>query len=313
MLFSRRGLVNTAVSPAGVGSAGQRPCPARIELVERDDQLGDDQDHDRRLQPRGAVGVDDVGQRMRGLDDHRELALQGLAALLQLVFVLEARIEALEVGPVPQYVGLFLDGDAARNAVLGEQRLADQAQHRASAERRAPAPRQGGGERLDHVEHRVDFALVARQRHRLGQRVGERRGSAAAKGPSSGSGRPAARLVAIRALFRGPPSRRRPAPARRSALLELGERILLLQRRQADHHRDAEAKQRDHAARPDPEGAAAARKSCRGAPAPRCRCARRRSARAPSGASERRAAENVRSSGQITPRDGHAPARPMPR
>ena len=36
--------------------------------------------------------------------------------------------------------------------------------------------------------------------------------------------------------------------------LQLGERVLFLERRQADHHRDAEAKQRHHALLADPKG-----------------------------------------------------------
>ena len=71
-------------------------------------------------------GVDDVGQRVRGLDDHFELALKSAGAFLQLVFVLKARIEAFELGPVPQHVGLLLNRDAAGDTVLGEQRLTDE-------------------------------------------------------------------------------------------------------------------------------------------------------------------------------------------
>ena len=101
------------------------------------------------------------------------LRFKALAALLQLIFVLEPGIEAFEIGPVPEHVGLFLDRHAARNAMLGEQGLADQAQHRAAAERRAPAAGERRRERLDHVEHRIDLALVAPERDGLGQSVGD--------------------------------------------------------------------------------------------------------------------------------------------
>ena len=42
-----------------------------------------------------------------------ELPVQGLDALAELVFVFQAGIEPLEVGPVPEYVGLFSDRDPA--------------------------------------------------------------------------------------------------------------------------------------------------------------------------------------------------------
>ena len=81
---------------------------------------------DRRFEPRRAVGVDDVGQRLRGVADDLELALQDVGALVELVFVDQPGVEALEIGPVPKDVRLFLDRDAARDAVLREQRLADE-------------------------------------------------------------------------------------------------------------------------------------------------------------------------------------------
>ncbi len=70
-------------------------------LHEGCDQLEHDQDDDRRFKPRRPVGVDDVGQRMRGFDDHVELALEDACAFVELVFVDQAGVEALEIGPVP--------------------------------------------------------------------------------------------------------------------------------------------------------------------------------------------------------------------
>ena len=64
------------------------------------------------------------------------LRLIALGALLQLVLVLEAGVEAPEVRPVPEHVGLLLDRDPARDPVLHEQRVADVPQH-------LPAPRRG--------------------------------------------------------------------------------------------------------------------------------------------------------------------------
>ena len=102
-----------------------------------------------------------------------ELSMQRLAALLELVFVLESRVEAFEVGPVPQHVGLVLDRDAAGNAVLHAERLPDQPQHFAPVAHGPSVLRKDIGERLDLVEHAVDLALVAAERHAFRQRVGE--------------------------------------------------------------------------------------------------------------------------------------------
>src|SRR3984957_9219859 len=66
--------------------------PARIKLIERQQDLRDDQDDDGPLQPGRAVGVDNVGQCMGGLHNDVEFALQRARPLLQLVFVLEPGI-----------------------------------------------------------------------------------------------------------------------------------------------------------------------------------------------------------------------------
>src|SRR5215468_6796522 len=81
-----------------MAAAGQK-------LVAGDDDLERDQkDHDQ-LQPQRALGVDDVGERGRGVRDDLELAVQYFDALAELVFVLEPRIEPFEIGPVPEHIG----------------------------------------------------------------------------------------------------------------------------------------------------------------------------------------------------------------
>ena len=54
------------------------------DLHDGGDQFEHDQDDDRRLEPRRAVGVDDVGQRLRGVADHFQLALEHVGPLVQL-------------------------------------------------------------------------------------------------------------------------------------------------------------------------------------------------------------------------------------
>src|ERR1700677_2232107 len=63
------------------------PVQRERDLHQGGDQLENDQDHDRRFEPRRAVGVDDVGQRLRGVADNLQLALQDVGALGKLVFV----------------------------------------------------------------------------------------------------------------------------------------------------------------------------------------------------------------------------------
>ena len=53
---------------ASAAGARRSTPPARIKLVERRQDVRDDQDDDRRRQPCRAAGVDDVGQRMGGFD-----------------------------------------------------------------------------------------------------------------------------------------------------------------------------------------------------------------------------------------------------
>ena len=119
------------------------------------------------------VGVDDVGERARRLADHVDLGVERAGARRELIFVLETRIETFEIGPVPKHVGLVLDGDAAGDAMLHEQSLADQLQHRIALPWRPPFRRKLGGEGFDRVEDGVDAPFVARQRHAFRQRVGD--------------------------------------------------------------------------------------------------------------------------------------------
>src|SRR5262249_58916367 len=67
------------------------------EVVERDEDLDHDQRDDDRLEPDAAPGVDDVGQGVRRFIDHAHLAGQRHGPLLQLIFVGEPRIEALDL------------------------------------------------------------------------------------------------------------------------------------------------------------------------------------------------------------------------
>ena len=103
-----------------------------------------------------------------------------------------------------------------------------------------------GRERLDHVEHLVDLALVARERDRLGERVGDHQ--KALRRQVLDLDRAAGRLLLV-ALGRDFQDGVLVVAARPLAAdpgLQLGERVLLLERGQADHHRDAETEEGHH-------------------------------------------------------------------
>ena len=138
--------------------------------------------------------------------------------------------------------------------MLSEQRLANEPEHGAPAERRPAGRGQFFGERLDHVEHGVDLTLVARERHGFGERVGD--DQKARRRQVLDLDR-AARGLLLVAVGRNFEHRRfvvaeRPEPA--DARSQLRQQILFLERAQTNHHRNAEAKQSRHASFADAEG-----------------------------------------------------------
>src|SRR6478752_7303973 len=106
-------------------------------LVERDEDLEDDQQHDDELQPQAAFGIDEIGQRLGRVADDVELAMERRGALLQLIFVLEAGIKTLQIRAVPENIRLFLDRDAARYPLPDQKRVADMFENLAPARRAA--------------------------------------------------------------------------------------------------------------------------------------------------------------------------------
>src|ERR1700722_9996974 len=77
------------------------PAAGDKDLPETDHDLEADQDHDDDLEPQRAAGVDDVGKRIGGVGDYFELAVERLDPPDQFIFILEPRIEPLQVGAVP--------------------------------------------------------------------------------------------------------------------------------------------------------------------------------------------------------------------
>src|ERR1700691_1188624 len=115
--------MSAAWHKAGRSSFGSMVRQKNIR--ERDQDLGEDQDHDDRFEPRGAVHIEYVGQSLAGFDDDAELSGDGAAALAQFILVLQPRIEALEARMIPQDIRLLFNRHAAGDSMLREERLTD--------------------------------------------------------------------------------------------------------------------------------------------------------------------------------------------
>ena len=102
-------------------------------------------------------------------------------------------------------------------------------------------------ERLDDVENRVDLALVATERDGLGERVGDDEKALRRETLDLNRAAGRDRLVAVGGDFEDRGFVFEPVAQPADARLQLVEHVLLFERRQADHHRDAEAEQGDHA------------------------------------------------------------------
>src|SRR5713101_9052942 len=146
---------------------------AQQEVAEAQHDLDGDEADDVPFEPHAALCLHHVEDGADGLVDERELALHAAAALGELVLVLEPRVESLELGMVPQHVGLLLDLDAPDHAVLRQQHAADLLQQAMRLRAGAAGALQPVGQRLDPVEGFGDAALVMREDQALRQHVGD--------------------------------------------------------------------------------------------------------------------------------------------
>src|SRR5262249_14783964 len=179
---ARKGWIESAhFRPPERAAIGETiPFAIAIELTQRiknlkgrDRQFDRDQNHDDDLESQRALGVDRVGEDLGGIGDDGELARQRFGAFFQLIFVLEPRIEPIQVLTVPDHVGFFSDANASRQAVLHQERIADMSQDGSAATMEAAFFSKLAGERLDDIEHAGDFAFVSGQDDALRQRVGD--------------------------------------------------------------------------------------------------------------------------------------------
>ena len=109
------------------------------EFAGAHDDLDGDQNDYGQLKPQRATRVDDVGENFCGFRDHPQLLRQYFGPFLQFVFVLEAAVEPVEIGALPDNLGLLGDGGAPGYAMLNQQGLADVLEDRASSSRRPAA------------------------------------------------------------------------------------------------------------------------------------------------------------------------------
>src|SRR5260370_24996278 len=98
--------------------------PAKCKPVKAEKQFKADEADDIPFQAQAALVVHEFDERAGGLADHRELSLHRTAALHQLVFVLQPRIQTLQLGMRPKHIALILDLDASDHPGLGQQNVA---------------------------------------------------------------------------------------------------------------------------------------------------------------------------------------------
>src|SRR5262245_48409821 len=80
------------------GYVAFRQTSAQHHIDEREDDLEDDECDDVVLDVERALGLAELEHRLRRLGDDAELGVEREVALAQLVFVLETRVEAIEIG-----------------------------------------------------------------------------------------------------------------------------------------------------------------------------------------------------------------------
>ena len=202
-----------------------------------------------------ALGIDEIGQRLGGVADDVELAMERAAALVQLVFVLEPGIKALEIRAVPENVGLFLDRDAAGHPLPDQQRVADKLEDLSPARRAAALVGKVAREGSTMSKTALTCLFVVGEGHafrrarrppprsRAGDEVLDEDRAARA-----GSGRPSPAEFDDGGLFLV----RANSPATRWR--KLADHVVFLEGREADQNGDAIAEQGHKAVLADPEG-----------------------------------------------------------
>src|SRR3984893_7130873 len=94
---------------------------AGVYFIERDDDFERYQEYDNNLQSQRALVVDDIGQCGCCVRNDRQLPVQCLDTFVELIFVFQAGIEPLKVGPIPENVRFLSDRYPARYPMLNQQ------------------------------------------------------------------------------------------------------------------------------------------------------------------------------------------------
>ena len=221
--------------------------PTKSHLVDRHDHLEQDQEHDNHFEPQRAPGVDDIGQHLRGLGDHGELAVERFRALLQFVLVLQPRIQPLEFRLVPENVRLFRDCDGSGYPVTHRQCVADVLEDRPAATADPPALRQFPRKRLGGVEYGSHLALVPGKDDALGQHFRDQDQPLRREALQADRTARRDRLVLLSGQFDDGNFLIAPLERPGHARLQAAQEVVLTDGVEADENDDAVAKQHSHA------------------------------------------------------------------
>src|SRR6266513_3141535 len=117
-------------------------------------------------------GTDQVDDRTLGARHELELAVEGREALVDLELVLQQRIQALELGVIPQELGFIAYFSASYHQALDQQHCTDMLQVPASIASNTAGTFQLPGKRVDVVEIAGESGLVVGKKKALRQRLG---------------------------------------------------------------------------------------------------------------------------------------------
>ena len=104
--------------------------------------------------------------------DHGKLAVERIDALFEFVFVLQTRIEPLQIRTVPERIGLLRNRNPAGYIVLHQERISDQLQYASPASLGFSRARQFPHKGFDDFEYFRHLAFVMGEHNALGENVG---------------------------------------------------------------------------------------------------------------------------------------------
>jgi hypothetical protein len=135
--------------------------------------LEDDQSDDVPLDPERETVLEKAVHGFGGAGDELQLAVERAVAVAQVVLVDQAGPQPLELGVIPEQVGLLLDLDATDHLVLHDEGTADVAQQLLALASRDDTVLHVDGEGLDAVEDGGDAGFVLGEDDGSGEDIGD--------------------------------------------------------------------------------------------------------------------------------------------